>query len=386
MQRMLSTFSGFFLTSLLLISYQAKAADVLTVDQALAKCKKAYPSQLESQKRLACYDSIETPATLAESKDLVISTQPTQNITVPANEAATPGAEAATQNIAVEAPKVQLSYLERKWRLTPGGDWNINDFETYKSNYLLMTSSTAPYDTPVSPTRPNTNNRHLENNDLKFQFSLKSELANNIPFVRNLPYVTSSRLWMAYTQQSNWQVFDGKKSTPLRENDYEPELILSLGVNNVVGDTKYRSIPRMLNLGLVHQSNGSTNPLSRSWNRLYVEAGWEVSDTVTLLLRPWYMLHEDDKDSDNPDIEKYMGYGDLTLRWEDTARKNSASLLLRNNLSDENKGFAQIDLQRRVLESQNLKLHLMLSSGYGASLLDYNHSQTTIGLGLSLGE
>ena len=65
---------------------------------------------------------------------------------------------------------------------------------------------------------------------------------------------------------------------------------------------------------------------------------------------------------------------------------NAATLLLRNNFRSDNKGFAQIDLQRQVFNNPYLKLHLMLSSGYGASLLDYNHSQTILGFGISLGE
>jgi phospholipase A1 len=346
----------------------------VTVEQALINCKKLYPSEFESKKRLACFDSISTPT------EFVAETTPTNTVT----EGDAPNAIAKTAPpIAIEKPST-LSYLERKWRLTSQGDWSISDFETYKSNYLLVTKTNNTNDTPQSPSYINTEDRHLDDKDLRFQISLKTEMMNNIPIVRELPYVTSSRIWAAYTQQSNWQVFDSAASRPLRENVYEPEIVLSLGIDNEVDGEKKHYIPRMLNVGLVHQSNGRSNPTSRSWNRFYLESGWELSDSLSLMVRPWWRIPE--SEDDNPDIEKYMGYGDMSIRWEDRKRKNAATLLLRNNLRSDNKGFAQLDLQRQVMNNPYLKLHLMASSGYGASLLDYNHSQTILGVGISLGE
>ena len=279
-----------------------------------------------------------------------------------------------------------MSYLERKWRLTSEGDWDITDIETYQPNYLLITNSDNVNDIPTSPNHPNTNDRDLGSQDLKFQLSLKSELMHNIPLIRNLPYVTSSRIWGAYTQQSYWQIFNSGDSRPLRENDYQPELILSLGIDNEVNGVKKDYIPRMLNLGVTHQSNGQTNPLSRSWNRVYLEGGWELTDRLSLSVRPWWRIPENSKKDDNPDIEKYMGYGDMTLRWETESHKTAVSMLLRNNFRTDNKGFAQLDLQQRIFNNPYIKLHVMLSSGYGETLLDYNHYQNIFGFGISLGE
>ena len=350
----------------------------ITVEQAFINCRTLYPSDFESKKRLACFDSISTPVEIV--KDAVTSGVVTEE---EASQSLAKAEKAAS--IALEKPKQKLSYLERKWRLTSQGDWNISDFETHRSNYLLVTNTNDTNDIPQTPSYINTENRQLDDQDLRFQISLKTEMMNNIPIVRELPYVTSSRIWAGYTQQSNWQVFDTEASRPLRENVYEPEIVLSLGIDNEVEGEKVRYIPRMLNLGLVHQSNGRSNPTSRSWNRLYLESGWEVSDRLSLMVRPWWRIPES-RDDDNPDIEKFMGYGDMTIRWEDSKRKNAATLLLRNNLRSDNKGFAQLDLQRQVLNNPYLKLHLMASTGYGATLLDYNHSQIIFGMGISLGE
>jgi phospholipase A1/A2 len=353
------------------------AQETVTVEQALIKCKKLYPNDFEAKKRLSCFDSINTPKELLEEAANTLTNSPEQVHSVNSAPVITPA-------IAIEKPSPQLSYLERKWRLTSQGDWNISDFETYKSNYLLITKTNNTNDMPQSPSQLNNVDRNLDDKDLKFQISLKTEVMNNIPLIRNLPYVTSSRIWAAYSQQSNWQVFDSKASRPLRENNYEPEIMLSLGIDNQVNGEKKHYIPRMLNLGLVHQSNGRSNPTSRSWNRLYLESGWELTDNVSLMVRPWWRIPE--SEDDNPDIEKYLGYGDMAIRWEDDNRKNAATLTLRNNLRSDNKGYAQLDLQRQVLNNPYLKLHLMASTGYGASLLDYNYDQTIFGIGISLGE
>jgi phospholipase A1 len=367
------------------------AAEMLTIEEALNRCKDTYPTQLQAKKRLACFDSISTPAIEMKADAIPAATgnslakdageiEPAASTSVPAD------ARIPEAIIAIKKTNVDLSYLERKWRLTSEGDWDISDFETYKANYLLVTKSSNVNNTPTSPSRPNIGDRNLDSEDVKFQLSLKSEMLNNIPLIRDLPYVTSSRLWGAYTQQSYWQIFNAEASRPLRENNYEPELVLSLGIDNEVDGVKKEYIPRMLNLGVVHQSNGRDNPLSRSWNRIYLEGGFELTDRLSLLVRPWWRIPEDKENDDNPDIEKYMGYGDMTLRWETENRDTAVSLLLRNNLRSDNKGFAQIDLQRRVFNNPYLKLHLLASTGYGDTLLNYNRSQNILGLGISLGE
>ena len=248
------------------VSFTLQAKETPTVEQAIFHCKTTYPSQFESKKRLACFDSISTPAEESLFKKALADVTSAEKSTevIPKSE------EIPTKvgAIAIKKTNVDLSYLERKWRLTSEGDWDISDFETYKSNYLLLTNTSDINNSPQSPSRLNAGDRNLDSNDLKFQLSLKSELYNNIPLIRDFPYVTSSRLWGAYTQQSNWQLFNANASRPLRENNYEPELILSLGIDNGVDGEKKAYIPRMLNLGLVHQSNGRDNPLSRSWNRL----------------------------------------------------------------------------------------------------------------------
>ena len=58
---------------------------------------------------------------------------------------------------------------------------------------------------------------------------------------------------------------------------------------------------RLANIGFAHQSNGRGDPLSRSWNRVYAELGFETRD-LALLVRPWYRIKESAAKDDNPDI------------------------------------------------------------------------------------
>ena len=87
---------------------------------------------------------------------------------------------------------------------------------------------------------------------------------------------------------------------------------------------------------------------------------------------------------DNPDIKSYLGYGDIVVRLEGSV-KNITTVLLRNNLSlNQNRGFVQLDYAYPLREkSSAYYLHFQGLLGYGETLIDYNHYQKAIGIGLS---
>jgi phospholipase A1 len=192
--------------------------------------------------------------------------------------------------------------------------------------------------------------------------------------------IKTFRLWMAYTQQSSLQIFDTRNSSPFRETDYEPELIATLGTGNADG-------LKLINLGWLHQSNGRPLPESRSWNRLYLQGGWEWSNNASFLLRGWKRISESPEKDDNPDITDYVGKADLVARWEPMDKSYALALLLRNNLSGtHNRGFVQIDWATPAKFGNAARLHVQITSGYGESLIDYNYRQTTLGFGFSFRE
>ncbi|MDX8386539.1 MAG: phospholipase A [Gallionella sp.] len=251
----------------------------------------------------------------------------------------------------------------------------------YKLNYLLVFSRSSQ--TNTTPTSPNPQNQALaastqEDRDLKFQFSIKHDLAD---------FDTYGSLWFGYTQQSFWQLYDATNSRPFRENNYEPELIYSLRPNDLLPGFSLN--PAILNVGLVHQSNGQSNPRSRSWNRIYLQPGIERSfgngKRLILLVRIWQRIKEPAFSDDNPDITDFMGYGDIELRysldgkWEATAIARSRSFQL--NLAAPWDSIRLLTLA--APGEHNTNIHLQYFSGYGESLIDYNHKHTRWGIGLS---
>jgi phospholipase A1/A2 len=89
---------------------------------------------------------------------------------------------------------------------------------------------------------------------------------------------------------------------------------------------------RFLNLGLVHQSNGQTSTLSRSWNRVYAQVGLERAGW-TVPGRVWKRINESAADDDHRDIVDYMGRGDVVVTYRRNG--NDYSALLRRNFSTE---------------------------------------------------
>jgi phospholipase A1 len=269
----------------------------------------------------------------------------------------------------------RASWLTQEW--TP----NNNPLTVYKQNYVLVYShSTNPNDAPTSTNPQNQvlTPSPLDNRDLKFQLSMKHDLAD---------FNRYGSLWFGYTQLSFWQLYDASNSRPFRENNYEPELIYSIRPNDLIAP--FGLFPSIINFGLVHQSNGQSTPRSRSWNRIYAQTGTEHNygndRRLVVLLRLWQRIPEASVDDDNPDITNYLGRGDLELRYSQESHWEVSVIAKPRSL--------QIDLAApwsawKLLTmaspgAHNTNVHLQYFNGYGESLIDYNQQHETWGVGLS---
>ena len=137
----------------------------------------------------------------------------------------------------------------------------------------------------------------------------------------------------------------------------------------------------------MHQSNGQSNPLSRSWNRWYLMTGAELGNRWQLHLKAWKRISESAPDDDNPHIQDYIGRGEVKLGWN-VNEQNYLGFTARGSLG-QGKGSGRIEWLRTLGEGwnggkSNLRLHVQLFSGYGDSLVDYNYKRTVLSVGFSL--
>ncbi|ABE74044.1 phospholipase A [Psychrobacter cryohalolentis] len=254
------------------------------------------------------------------------------------------------------------------------GTWTVRP---YRPTYVMPLFYTFdPNLSPSTPTRPQPEkpftSNDTRNTDLKFQLSLKTKVAEDL-------FNTNADLWFGYTQESHWQVYNEDNSRPFRATDYQPEIFLT---QPVTANLPFGGRLRMLGAGAIHHSNGQDDPLSRSWNRAYVMAGAEWGK-LSVIPRFWLRVNnENDSSEDNPDIEDFMGYGDIKFLY-DLPNQQSLSGTLRYNPGT-NKGAAQIDYIYPL--SKNVNGFVQLFQGYGESIVDYNHENTAIGFGIVLND
>lgn len=260
----------------------------------------------------------------------------------------------------VEREQRDRQALEREAMLNPVA------ITVYKRNYLL------PY---TYNTRPNADafrvidqNSSVDRGEVKFQFSIKVGLIDGL-------FAGNGDLYFGYTQRSWWQAYNADASSPFRETNYEPELFMSFDNTSRLwgwSNTANR-------LGLVHQSNGRSDPLSRSWNRVYLDTVWQKEDW-TVSLAPFWRIPESNEDDDNPDIEDYVGYADLTLNYQ-YGNEHELTWLMRGNPDKGHLGF-QVDYSFPLYGK--MRGFLQYYEGYGESLIDYDHYNRRLGLGFSL--
>jgi phospholipase A1 len=226
----------------------------------------------------------------------------------------------------------------------------------------------------TAPHSPNPNNTvtdpaHVENIEAKFQFSLKTKVVQDL--------LGDGDLWVGYTQSSRWQVYNNDESRPFRETDYEPEALLVYGTQHELFGWNLR----MFDIGINHQSNGRSDPYSRSWNRIVADVGFERGDW-TLMLRPWWRIPESRDDDNNPDIGDHVGRGEVTLlrNWN----SQTFGLTLRHSMRGGNDSRGSARFSWSVPLDGKLRGYVELFHGYGESLIDYNHEATYLGVGVSL--
>lgn len=309
--------------------------------------------------RLACYDEV-TGRAVGPAGDLAAT--------------ATPDADDAPERaleLALSMPAGPASMLDRAWGFGPDAPRYV--LGGYRSNYLLAGRySDRPNNEPFTPIfdAADVPSQELDSLEAKFQLSLKARM-----------WASDDRrfgVWAGYTQQSNWQAYndDDQVSRPFRETNYEPEVFVSYrpGIELPLGFQW-----NLLNAGYNHQSNGRSEVLSRSWDRLYTELGVERGN-LAVLARAWYRIEEDDEEDDNSDITDYLGHGDLKAiyRWHG----HSFQLGARASFG-EGHGAVQAGWISPPLLGP-FRGYVQLFSGYGESLIDYNWRQTTIGAGIAL--
>lgn len=268
------------------------------------------------------------------------------------------------------------SLMSRFWELEPEDKRGVFNFVGYKANYVLPIHRTSRINrAPYSPSQEMVELPNYRRDEAKFQLSLRTKLAQDV-------LLPGGDLWAAFTQQAMWQIWNGKDSKPFRNSDYEPELIYVVPTPEGLRQLPFGWQWRYGQLSLTHQSNGQSDPLSRSWNRVNFAAGFERGDW-SLVTRFLKRLKEDPATDNNPDLVGYRGRGEFQLNW--AHEKHTAQLLYRTTLKGDKYGALQFEWTYPVFANQpnGLRWYVQVFRGYGETLTDYNFRQTSVGAGFS---
>lgn len=333
----------------------------------------------DNQARLACFDQLaaeqtwKAPGASADAS----AVPPPVDTTLPATRiidvARTDGCRDA-----------QYSDLSRFWELESGTDCGTFRFRGYRPITLSVVAGSNVNRQPTSDAADHsatesTPYRRAEN---RIQLSVRTKVAQGL-LTQGHPTLKDS-VWFGYTQQSYWQLFTPEISRPFRATDHEPEVMY---VYPTTAELPFGWKWRYSGVGLVHQSNGQSKPLSRSWNRVYMMTGLELSNSVSVNARIWKRIPESSGSDDNPGIADYIGRGELSAFWN-INKDNTLSATVRHSLSSTDRGSVRLEWLQAVGSTlggkSNLRLHTALFSGYGDSMIDYNRKRTVFSVGVSL--
>jgi phospholipase A1 len=244
----------------------------------------------------------------------------------------------------------------------------------HKHNFILPVSYSTGINEAIYQQNDVPLREGLQAAEVKFQISLKSQLNESDLLFSN------DSLSLGITLEAWWQLYSSDLSSPFRETNYQPEIfyLVPLLWGPYGGSTA-------VVFGFEHQSNGQVQGLSRSWNRLYTMLIYEKGSFVASI-RPWYRIPEKAKEApgdpegdDNPDILDFMGHGDIGASWRNETFEYA--IKVRGNPST---GKGAVTAGMTFPFFAKFRGFIQYFSGYGDSLIDYDHYQQRLGVGVAL--
>ncbi len=232
----------------------------------------------------------------------------------------------------------------------------------YHPTYILPYYYTQMPDSAAYSNLPN--NQSIQSQEVKAQLSFKVPVWQDI-------LSSKANLYVAYTQLSYWQVYQA--SPFFRETDYEPELFANYPVTQWL----------VLQTGVDHQSNGVGGSQERSWNRYYGEGIASLGNWM-IDAKPWVPIFTaNSMDIYNPNMPDYLGYGQITTAYK--LHDVVFAIMVRNE-AESNFARGAEEFTISVPLGVHFKFYVDAFSGYGQSLIEYNHYTNAIGAGIALND
>ena len=330
----------------------------------------------DGAQRLACFDNVAaSQATNPAVASTAAAVTPAPVTPVPTTAPVAQGAFDAPRTSSVDHtasidPAVQAAAeytLSSHWELDARDKRGVFKFRPHHPSYLIATRTHRPNEEPYREfLASDPDAEGLSKAELEFQLSFKMKLIETM-FERPVD------VWFGYTQNSFWQAANHRASSPFRETNYQPEIMAVTPLDFALLGTNVR----FLNLGFVHQSNGQSSNLSRSWNRFYAQVGLERGP-LTMTAKLWKRVNESLEDDNNPDITDFMGRFELAGNYR-LGGGHEISALVRRNFSTD-KGAVQVGWAFPL--AGPVKGYINAFTGYGQSMIDYNYFQRSVGAGV----
>ncbi|MCD6047279.1 MAG: phospholipase [Gammaproteobacteria bacterium] len=231
----------------------------------------------------------------------------------------------------------------------------------YQPTYILPAYYTAYPDEAVYQ-------NSTPDNQQVDRMEFKGQLSFLVPLVKNI-FGKGTSLNASYTQLSYWQFY--AESQYFRETNYTPAVFFS---DNFLRNWQY-------NIGVEHESNGRGGSAERSWNRAFGDIIFS-KDNWMVDITPWILIFKNESSNlHNPDIQHYMGNGQILFTYK--LGNNVLSFMSRNNLqSGFKRGAEEITWSHPIYS--RFSLFVQGFSGFGQSLIEYNHYTNSVGVGFAL--